>query len=60
VWNGFCISAVLSACNSAAEKAADHAAENDMKIYLLVMIIGSLLTAIHYTSAPDKSKTLPQ
>jgi hypothetical protein len=43
----------LSGCNGAAEK--------DMKIYLLVMLIGALLTAIHFTSAPDqRSETLPQ
>ncbi|WP_305317955.1 hypothetical protein [Bradyrhizobium sp.] len=43
----------LSGCNGAVEK--------DMKIYLLVMLIGALLTAIHFTSAPDqRSETLPQ
>jgi len=32
-----------------------------MKIYLLIMLIGSLLAAIHYTSAPkQRSETLPQ
>jgi hypothetical protein len=37
------------------------AAENDMKIYLLMTLIGSLLTAIHFTSAPKQgSKSLPQ
>jgi hypothetical protein len=36
------------------------AAENDMKIYLLLMLIGTLLTAIHFTSAPERrSETLP-
>jgi hypothetical protein len=40
-------------CNGAAEK--------DMKIYLLMLLIGSLLAAIHFTSAPEQpSKTLPQ
>jgi hypothetical protein len=39
-------------CNGAAEK--------DMKIYLLILVIGSLLTAIHFTSTPEqRSKTLP-
>jgi len=33
-------------CNGAAEKV--------MKIYLLVMLIGTLLTAIHFTSAPEQ------
>ena len=43
----------LSGCN--------EAAENDMKIYLLMMLIGSLLTAIHFTSTPEKRpETLPQ
>jgi hypothetical protein len=42
----------LSGCTGAAEK--------DMKIYLLVMLIGILLTAIHLTSAPEpRSKTRP-
>ena len=32
-----------------------------MKIYLLVLLIGTLLTAIHFTSAPEQgSKSLPQ
>jgi len=31
-----------------------------MKIYLLIMLIGSLLAAIHFTSAPKQSETLPQ
>jgi hypothetical protein len=32
-----------------------------MKIYLLLLIIGTLLTAIHMTSAPSKqSETAPQ
>ena len=32
-----------------------------MKIYLLMLLIGTLLTAIHFTSAPEqRSKTLPQ
>jgi hypothetical protein len=34
------------------------AAEQVMKIYLLMLLIGTLLTAIHFTSA--RSKTLPQ
>jgi hypothetical protein len=43
----------LSGCNSAAEK--------DMKIYLLMILMGALLTAVHFTSGPkQQSKTLPQ
>jgi hypothetical protein len=43
----------LSGCNDAAEK--------DMKIYLLMMLIGTLLAAIRFTSAPEQqSKSLPQ
>jgi hypothetical protein len=39
----------------------DEAAEKDMKIYLLMMLIGALLTAVHFTSAPEKRpETLPQ
>jgi hypothetical protein len=35
------------------------AAEDGMKIYLLTLLMGSLLTAIHFTSAPEqRSKTL--
>ena len=31
-----------------------------MKIYLLMILIGALLTAIHFTSAPKpQSETLP-
>jgi hypothetical protein len=37
-----------------------NAAEQVMKIYLLMLLIGTLLTAIHFTSAPEqRSKTLP-
>jgi len=40
-------------CNEAAEKA--------MKIYLLILLIGALLTAVHFTSAPEKRpETQPQ
>lgn len=32
-----------------------------MKIYLLITLIGTLLTAIRFTSSPEQpSKTLPQ
>jgi hypothetical protein len=45
----------------ALDEAATGAAENDMKIYLLMTLIGALLTAIHFTSAPEqRSKTLPR
>jgi hypothetical protein len=38
-----------------------RAAENVMKIYLLMALIGTLLAAIRFTSAPKpRSKTLPQ
>jgi hypothetical protein len=37
------------------------AAESDMKIYLLIMLIGTILTAVHFTSAPKRqSETSPQ
>jgi hypothetical protein len=58
VWNAFCISAVLSTA-MVRLKSCHDAAESDMKIYLLVMIIGSLLTAIHFTSAPKQPNRLP-
>ena len=39
----------------------NDAAENDMKIYLLMMLIGALLAATHFTSAREQgSKSLPQ
>ena len=32
-----------------------------MKVYLLMVLIGTLLTAVRFTSAPERrSKTLPQ
>jgi hypothetical protein len=35
--------------------------EKDMKIYLLILLIGALLAATHYTSAREQgSKSLPQ
>jgi hypothetical protein len=35
--------------------------KKNMKIYLLIMLIGALLTAIRFTSGPkQRSKTLPQ
>jgi hypothetical protein len=37
------------------------AAESGMKIYLLIMLIGTILTAVHFTSTPKRqSETLPQ
>jgi hypothetical protein len=37
------------------------AAENDMKIYLLMTLIGTLLTAVHFTSVPEqRPETRPQ
>ena len=37
------------------------AAESDMKIYLLIMLIGTLLAAVRFTSATEQpSETLPQ
>jgi hypothetical protein len=33
----------------------------DLKIYLLIMLIGTLLAAVHFTSTPERqSETLPQ
>lgn len=33
----------------------------DLKLYLLIMLIGTLLAAVHFTAASEKpSKTLPQ
>jgi hypothetical protein len=37
-----------------------RAAEDYMKIYLLMLLIGALLTAIHLTAVPERhSETLP-
>jgi hypothetical protein len=42
-------------------RSCNGAAESDMKIYLLIMLIGTLLAAVHFTSASEKaSETLPQ
>jgi hypothetical protein len=41
-------------------RSCGDAAESDMKIYLLVMIIGSLLTAIHFTSTPKQPNKISQ
>jgi hypothetical protein len=39
----------------------EYAAEKDMKIYLLMLLIGTILTAIRFTSVPEqRSKSLPQ
>jgi hypothetical protein len=39
---------------------AAGAAEKDMKAYVLMVLIGTLLTAIRFTSVPkQRSKTLP-
>jgi hypothetical protein len=53
-WNAFCIAVVtrLQRCSEESK---------DMKIYLLMMLITALLTAIRFTSVPEQqSKTLPQ
>jgi hypothetical protein len=37
------------------------AAENTMKIYLLMLLVGSLFAAIRFTAVPEQpSKPLPQ
>ena len=42
---------IVAGCNDAAE--------NDMKIYLLMMLIGTLLAAVRFTSVPERqSKSL--
>ena len=50
-WNAPCITFVAS-CD---------AAEKDMKIYLLMMLIGALLAAVRFTSPVEQpSKSLPR
>jgi hypothetical protein len=39
---------LMKHCGTSAKDAAEQA----MKIYLLMVLIGTLLTAIHFTSAP--------
>jgi hypothetical protein len=34
--------------------ACDDAAETNMKIYLLILLIGMILTAVRLTSAPEQ------
>jgi len=52
IWNTLCIPGVAG-CNDAAE--------NDMKIYLLMLLIGTLLTLVRFTSVHEQpSKSLPQ
>jgi len=42
-------------------QAAKMQRRKDMKIYLLMLLIGTILTAIRFTSVPEqRSKTLPQ
>jgi len=49
--NAFCIVSV---------GAAMRGGESDMKIYLLILLIGTLLTAIHFTSRAERqSETAP-
>jgi hypothetical protein len=49
-WTPFALQR-YTGCNGAAEK--------NMKVYLLMLLIGALLTAVHFTSAPEqRSKTL--
>jgi hypothetical protein len=51
--------AIVNHCGQFSD--CNDAAENDMKIYLLLALIGILLAAIRFTSVPEQqSKTLPQ
>jgi hypothetical protein len=50
-WNAPCIALAVG---------LHRTAEKVMKIYLLLLLIGTLLTAIRFTSAPERrSETLP-
>jgi hypothetical protein len=47
-------------CPRSFESRRNGAAEKEMKIYLLMLLIGTLLTAVHFTSTPEQGpKTLP-
>jgi hypothetical protein len=51
-WNASCFPFVAELRNGR---------EKIMKIYLLMLLIGTILTAIRFTSAPEqRSKSLPQ
>jgi len=50
-WNAFCILRFVL---------GNEASEKDMKIYLLMMLLGTLLTAVHFTSTPETRSKLPQ
>jgi hypothetical protein len=42
-------------------RGCNGAAESDMKIYLLILLIGTILAAVHFTSASEQqSETLSQ
>jgi len=57
VWNELGLECLLH-CG---RRGCNGAAESDMKIYLLIMLIGALSTAVHFTSAPKRQpETLPQ
>jgi hypothetical protein len=50
----------LLLCPRSFESRRNGAAEKEMKIYLLMLLIGTLLTAVHFTSTPEQGpKTLP-
>jgi hypothetical protein len=52
-WPLHCILNVSEGCGVAAE--------TGMKIYLLMLLIASILTAVHFTSGAEKqTETLPQ
>jgi hypothetical protein len=60
-WNVFCIAVVTRLRRRSHHEAATVQRRKTLKIYLLMVLIGALLTAIHFTSAPEQqSKTLPQ
>jgi len=63
-WNAFCI---LRFVNGKAHERhlvrrinGDDASGKDMKIYLLLMLLGTLLTVVHFTSTPEPRSKMTQ
>jgi hypothetical protein len=55
------IEAVERRLHSCALLGCNEAAEKNMKIYLLMLLMSALFTAIHFTSTPERqSETLPR
>jgi hypothetical protein len=54
IWNGSCTPAFFGCIGASLE------VEIPMKIYLLMLLIGILLTAIHFTAPADSKRKIAQ